>query len=327
MIATIPAPPSGWPSLSPAARYGLPGDFLKAVEPHSEADPAALLMQFMVAVGSMIGRGPYIRTEQDHQHLNLFAVLVGQSSMGRKGTSYGHVRHVVRAVDSAWAENCIQSGLSSGEGLIWSVRDSIEEQKAIYDGNELSGYDFVEKEPGIHDKRLLVYEGEFARPLRAQARDTNTLSAVIRTSWDSGDLRVMTKNSPAKATGAHISIVGHITEADLRRYFNSTDAANGFGNRILWVCVRRSKLLPEGGSVCVEEIERLVGRLRSVTNFARGVGEMHKGGHATALWKDVYPSLSADRFGLFGSVTSRAAPQTLPTRVPVCAAGWLGPNL
>ena len=35
----------------------------------------------------------------------------------------------------------------------------------------------------------------------------------------------MTKNSPARATGAHISIIGHITDEELRRYLSSTEAA------------------------------------------------------------------------------------------------------
>ena len=73
-----------------------------------------------------------------------------------------------------------------------------------------------------------------------------------RNAWDGKALRVITKNSPAISTGAHISLVGHITEDELRRYLDSTEAGNGFGNRILWVYVQRSKCLPEGG-----EIERV----------------------------------------------------------------------
>ena len=35
--------------------------------------------------------------------------------------------------------------------------------------------------------------------------------------FDTGDLRVMTKNSPAKATSSHISVIGHITKEELLR--------------------------------------------------------------------------------------------------------------
>ena len=41
----------------------------------------------------------------------------------------------------------------------------------------------------------------------------------------------MTK-SPAKATDAHISVIGHITTDELRRSLTRTEAANGFANRL-----------------------------------------------------------------------------------------------
>ena len=90
-------------------------------------------------------------------------------------------------------------------------------------------------------------EQEFASVLKVAEREGSTLSATIRQAWDSGNLRILNKNSPARATGAHISILGHVTKAELLRYLTSTEAANGFANRFLWVCVRRSKCLPEGG--------------------------------------------------------------------------------
>ena len=40
-----------------------------------------------------------------------------------------------------------------------------------------------------------------------------------------------TKNSPAPATGAHISIVGHMTHDTLLRYLDRSELANGFANR------------------------------------------------------------------------------------------------
>ena len=51
-----------WPApLAEAAFCGLPGVFVRLVEPHTEADPAALLFQFLAALGSIIGRGPHLR--------------------------------------------------------------------------------------------------------------------------------------------------------------------------------------------------------------------------------------------------------------------------
>src|SRR5262249_53961795 len=104
-------------------------------------------------------------------------------------------------------------------------------------------------DPGVVDKRLLVVESEFASPLCVMKREGNTLSSLLRLAWETGSLRSMTKNSPARATGAHISVIGHITRTELCRHLDETETANGFGNRILWVCARRSKVLPEGGSL------------------------------------------------------------------------------
>ncbi len=97
------------------------------------------------------------------------------------------------------------------------------------------------------DNRLLIVEGEFSSTLKVLNREGNTLSPVVRNAWDSGDLNTLVKNNPAKATGAHISIIGHITKQELLKHLDETEAANGFGNRFLWVYVDRSKILPEGG--------------------------------------------------------------------------------
>src|SRR5207249_3881129 len=92
----------------------------------------------------------------------------------------------------------------------------------------------------------LVVETEFGGVLRALERDGNKLSALVRQSWDSGNLSSLTK-SPLKATKAHISIIGHITSEELLKLLSRIDAANGFANRFLWFAVRRARLLPFGG--------------------------------------------------------------------------------
>src|SRR5207247_3820982 len=107
----------------------------------------------------------------------------------------------------------------------------------------------VVTDQGVTDKRLLTYEPEFASTLKVAGRDGNTLSARIRLAFDLGDIGTLTKNSPIKATNAHISLIGHVTKDELLRYLDSTEMANGFANRILWICVQRSKLLPEGGQI------------------------------------------------------------------------------
>jgi hypothetical protein len=200
---------TSWPTMDEAAYYGLAGDIERTIAPHTEADPAAILIQFLVYFGNVVGNSPYYLVEADKHHANLFAVLVGQSAKGRKGTSGGRVRALVKAADERWIDERMKNGLSSGEGLINEVHDEIkkwdpkEQQQTIID-------------PRVADKRLMLIEPEFANALAVMERPGNTLSPTTRNAWDGHKLSTLTKNSPLTATGAHISIVGHITEDELR---------------------------------------------------------------------------------------------------------------
>ena len=157
-----------WPDpLAPEAFYSLAGDIVRAVEPHSEADPVALLIQALAIFGNMIGRGPYFVAEADRHYANLFAVLVGISSKGRKGSSFSRIIRLIRLVDAEHRQN---HGLSSGEGLIWAVRDAVEKREPIKEKGRIVDYQVVVADEGVEDKRLLVFESEFAGVLK-QARE------------------------------------------------------------------------------------------------------------------------------------------------------------
>ncbi|MGE5593429.1 MAG: hypothetical protein ACM3X3_07080 [Betaproteobacteria bacterium] len=301
-----------WPDPpAPEAFYGLAGDIVRAIEPHTEADPVALLVQFLIAFGNAAGRGPHFTAEADRHGLNLFACLVGATAKGRKGTSWGHTRRLFEAVDPAWAKDHVASGLSSGEGLIWAVRDPIERREPVKERGRTTGYETVLVDAGVEDKRLLVLEPEFASTLRILGREGNTLSAVIRNAWDSGNLRTLVKNSPAVASGAHISIIGHVTKSELLRYLENTEAGNGFANRFLWLCVRRSKCLPDGGNIGEVNFAPLVARLAEALDFAKCAGELKRDNEAREVWHAVYPELSEGKPGLLGAVLARAEAQVM----------------
>lgn len=116
-------------TLEPEAFQGILGDIVGTIEPHTEADPAALLAQFLVALGNLIGFGPYVKADGGLHGTNLFAVLVGKSSKARKGTSWGWVHSIMKEVDEIWESKRIACGLSSGEGLIYAVRDPLEKRE------------------------------------------------------------------------------------------------------------------------------------------------------------------------------------------------------
>jgi hypothetical protein len=301
-----------WPdAIDPEAFHGLTGKFVSALEPATEADPAALLVQFLVGAGNAIGRTAHAVVEGDRHYCNEFAVLVGRSAKGRKGTSLGRVKSALSGADPEWAGNRIMSGLSTGEGLIWQVRDPIEKQEPVRERGQPVTYETVTTDEGVADKRLLVTEPEFAGVLKQTERHGNTLSPVVRCAWDSGDLRSLTKTSPAKATGAHVSVIGHITSDELRRLLSATESANGFANRFLWACVKRSKFLPEGGTPDLGALAAVERELVGVLAFARGAGEIKRDDEAREVWRDVYPTLSGERYGLAGSLLGRAEAHVL----------------
>jgi hypothetical protein len=300
-------------SLQPESFYGLVGEVVNLLEPASEADPAAILIQTLACFGNVIGRGPHFTVEADRHGLNLFAVLVGETSKGRKGVSYGRAKSVFERADENWTKSRTASGLSSGEGLLFAVRDPIMRRDPIRERGRVTSYQEIEADPGESDKRLLVHESELALVLRVMAREGNSLSAITRQAWDSGNLRTLTRNNPLKSTGAHISIVAHVTRNELLRYLDSTEMGNGFANRFLWVCVARSKCLPdnEDRQVDVAKLCALQKRIGEAVRFASDIGEMRRDDQARADWRTVYPILSEGKPGMWGAVTSRAEAQTM----------------
>jgi hypothetical protein len=308
-------PPEGWPlPIADPAFIGLAGEFVQMVEPESEADAAGLLVQFLVAFGNMVGRKAYFTVGAVRHHLNLFVLLVGATAKSRKGTSWGEVDRTfakldeqVRVLGNAPApgdpwDKRTPSGLSSGEGLIRCVTDGTSAVKPPI--------------PSVTDKRRLIVESEFGGTLKVLTRDGNNLSSVLRAAWDGKRvLQMLTKVVPEQATDAHVSIIGHITLDELLQGLlkgvNNTEAYNGFANRFLWCCVRRDKLLAEGGNVPDEAITGFVSRMQSAVDAAWSGRELTRDPEVREYWKAIYRELSRDRPGILGAVTARGEAQAM----------------
>ena len=102
--------PSGWPELHAEALHGPAGDFVDLLDPHTEADKAAILGTALVMFGNAVGRGPHFKAESDKHYTNTNIVLVGETSKGRKGTSAGRVRGLLRSVDPEWEKDASSKG-------------------------------------------------------------------------------------------------------------------------------------------------------------------------------------------------------------------------
>jgi len=309
--AGVPATDPPWPEpLAAEAMHGLAGEIVLAIEPHSEADPAALLAHFLAGTGALVGPRVHALAGDAVHPARLNAVVIGETSKSRKGSSARPNERVLKLADDSFVPDRVSEGLSSGEGLIWAVRDPISKYERVGRGDERHS-ELVEVDPGIMDKRLLVIESEFASTLRVLQREGNTLSAVIRRAWDSGDLRTMTKNNPATSTGAHISIVGHVTRDELLRYLDRSELASGFANRFLFFLCRRGRVLPDGEGVADAVLAPLAQELRAVREWAQTPRLLRRDDEASAIWHEVYPSLSEGKPGIFGAATNRAEAQVL----------------
>jgi hypothetical protein len=302
--AEVPIPVPEWPDPpEDAAFHMLAGLVVRLIEPSTEADPVALLVQFLVGIGNAVGRGAWAVADGHRHYPNDFAVMVGDTSRARKGTSWRRVLPILARAEPEWADARIAGGLSSGEGLIHEIRDPVF-------GTDDNG-DPVCKDRGVEDKRVLVVESEFGNVLRVLAREGNTLSGVLRQAWDSDPLRTMTKHSPTKATEPHVSLIGHVTQQELARYLSAVEMFNGLGNRVLWCSVRRSKCLPLGGRDDPREIARLGDLAAGAVSQAKTRGEMGLSPSGSEVWVSEYGRITKDRPGRWGPITSRAEAHVL----------------
>ena len=288
----LPAPP-GWPSpLNDAAYQGMAGALAAAIAPHTEADPVAVLAQLLCAAGALCGRGAYAVVEATRHHGNEFVVLVGDSAKARKGSSWDHVVRLMDRASPGFSLRCA-TGLSSGEGLVWALRDP--------DGTD----------QGSSEPPLLVVEPEFASVLKAAGRDVSSLSPVLRSAWDGRPLALLTRNAPARASAPHVSFVGHITASELRHYVSGLEVANGLLNRFCFVACRRARLLPEGGNPDPLAGTCLAERLGEHLAAAGRLGHVRFTAAARVAWWDAYVHLSAPKTGMVGGLLARAEAHVL----------------
>ena len=310
-----------WPMFSFAACPGILGEFVKLATRDSEADPAAVaittLVRFCAEIyGHAPNQGPHLYIGETIHPPRLFAVICGNSSKARKGTS----RHPVTKVFGR--EHCTladlrewglplparESGgpLSTGEGLAYHVRDESDEERERRQ-RQNPNEPIREKD----DKRLIVQDEEFASGLTCIKREGNTLSMGIRCFWDTGNYAPLTKNNPITVRGAHINIITHITMQELAVCLGDVQAVNGFGNRFLWICARRSKLVALPPRMPEAELAPIQRELWRLVAKAQKRGAMTLTASTKEIWEGIYPEISKEHSGLVGGIINRAESQTL----------------
>jgi Protein of unknown function (DUF3987) len=286
------------------AFYGIAGEIVKIIEPEAESAQEAILSQFLVAFGNVIGRGPH-KIQSACHHLNEFCVLAGVTSFGRKGTAWYAIENLLGCLSQSWLAERIRDGFPSGESIIHAVRDArtIKMKKGEIE------------DPGVTDKRLLIVEEEFSQFLTTAARPGNTLSSMTRKAWDAKMyLHNEGKTSPEKATGAHISLIGHITRSELLKVIQQIENQNGFSNRILWIATYRRSIIPEPKPINWKEdhwhiVQRLIAIVDTFGSRERTELQWSRAG--SAAWGEFYRSSQNKGAGILGSIMARAVAHVL----------------
>src|SRR5579859_1919635 len=271
------------------ALYGLAGEAVRTLAPHTEAQPEAILLQLLAAFGNVIGPSPHCMVGPTRHALNLFVVLVGESSKARKGTSWNQVARLFAEVDPAWTENRATSARLTAHGLTAVM------------GHQAG------------DRRLLILAEELAAVLHTMGRSRSPLSPLLRSAWDGATQRLVDRDRLLHAGGGHLTLIGHITQRELAESLRRTETHNGFANRCLWACVQRSQCLPDGGNVNAEQLSAVARRLRLAIEWVQAQSELRfsRDRAAAELWNDHYSILSQARSGLRTAATGRAEAQVL----------------
>jgi hypothetical protein len=293
-----PTPP-GWPALRPAALPGIVGEIVGGLLPHTEADEAALLLTLLAAVGNVAGPRPWVDLAGQRHPLLVWPVLVGVTPRCCLPTAWAALAPVLTAAFPGWFAACAATPAT----LNLSLGDR------IHAAPQLPALSPSGHTPQPDPRLFVVDEDGAALAMRARGRP----SSRLRLAFAGRSHGLPTQHAaPPPAPARHLSIVGHISLVALLRSLRSPEAATEVASCFLFACVRRSKLLPEAGPPPPALIQRLASELaRCCPTSLSQEGVLARDESAAARWREAYPTLTADRPGLFGAVTSRAEVQVM----------------
>jgi hypothetical protein len=229
------------PRLSEDAYYGVIGEYLDQLRGQSEAGLPAVGMSIITSIGTLIGRKAVVRVGPYVHGANLFALIIGESSIGAKGSAEDATDRFVNAIRPDFATRHAFSGFGSGEALV----------EAIADGAEPP-----------NEKCRMISESEFSALLRVSRRESSILSEIIRKGFDRKPIQHRTKKGGAvTATDHHLSVLGSITPAELSICSTELDLENGWLNRFVLTHTEMTETLPFGGYVDHRKVVELAARV------------------------------------------------------------------
>lgn len=211
----FPAPPSR------AAFRGLLGEAVEALAEGTDASEVGMLAGLLAFCGALIPASSYFHRQQT---TSPYLALVGESSVGRKGTAMFRAKDAMgNAIGVDVVNRARFDGLASGESLVNSLS---EKQRSSYD--QTAG---------------VVMEEEYATHLAAAGRDSSSLDSRMRQAFDGDDLyhRRVSGTITVQAPYWLPALIA-ITPTELRTRLPSGALTSGSGNRWLWLPVTRRRV-------------------------------------------------------------------------------------
>jgi hypothetical protein len=133
---------------------------------------------------------------------------------------------------------------------------------------------------------------------------------MVRDAWDGVPMGRILAREQDIVPLHHVGMIGHVTPVELRAKLSSTDLANGFGNRFLWLAVRRTRLVPFPASPTERAPRALFDAIGAAIEAAQSPAELTWSAAAADAWEDLYVALTLEpRIGLYGSLIARAEAQ------------------
>jgi hypothetical protein len=321
------------------------GGLVRQVQDDSEADPIGILASLVCAAGVYLGPGPHVRAGDDRHPLLVWPLVIGRTNGGRKGASWATARRLLVAADAEFMTSNVRSGLTSGEGLAamftepdpeptpgpttsqaeipgLSTQATPTEQDRTTVTKPTGGRRPARHETGqarhdtagrlpAGDRRLVVFEPEWAGVIAKMKREGNSLSATLRQAWEGGDLSTLTVTARI-APESHIGLLAHITPGEFKAKVSSSDLAGGTYNRFLPVAVSQARLLPGGTGIDPATVDRIGTQLRERLRAARRAGAVGFTPDGLVAWRHLYYE-----FGITQGETE-AVEQFISRAAPYC---------
>ncbi|MFE0022369.1 DUF3987 domain-containing protein [Amycolatopsis sp. NPDC059021] len=285
------------------------GSVVHEVAEFTEGDPVNVLASLIGVAGVHLGQKPHVRAGDDLHPLLVWPLIIGRTNSGRKGAGWSSAKRLAVAAAPDFMTANLRSGLTSGEGLASMFTD---DPKPSGEADDLDAKPRAGGRLPAGDRRLLVFEAEWAGVMERMKRDGNSLSATLRAAWEGGDLSTMAVTARV-APESHVGIIGHITPEEFRSKVSTSDLAGGTYNRFLPVMVSRAHFLP-GGQGAPDTIVKGIGaEMAERLDNGRKLGALGFTPAGNDLWRRLYVEFGTDTGDLpaVEQFISRAAPYCL----------------